>query len=238
MAQGRRPRRRTARPVRDNAFVNVPYDRRYGPMYLAFIAGLSAFGLIPRATVEIPGSARRLDRIVGLLRRCRYSFHDLCRVGVDRRPPPTPRFNMPFELGLAVALEKGGYRHEWFVFEERPHRISKSLSDLNGTDPYIHGGRPEGVLTALANALVRIRHRPTIAQLRVIYEDLRAAALAIGRDLHTTNLFEARAFKELVVAARISAENRIPSLRRRQGPARSEDRERTPRSGAQARGQR
>jgi len=119
---------------------------------------------------------------------------------------------MPFELGLAVALEKGGYPHEWFVFEERPHRISKSLSDLNGTDPYIHGGRPEGVLTALANALVRIRHRPTVAQLRVIYEDLRAA---IKRDLHTTNLFEARAFKELVVAARISAENRIPSLRRR-----------------------
>ena len=108
MARQRRPRRRTARPVRDNAFINIPYDRMYEAMYVAFIAGLSAFGLIPRATVEIPGRARRLDRIVGLLRRCRYSFHDLSRVGIDRGPPPTPRFNMPFELGLAVALEGAG----------------------------------------------------------------------------------------------------------------------------------
>jgi len=97
-------------------------------MYVAFVAGLSAFGLIPRATVEIPGSARRLDRIVGLLRRrrCRYSFHDLSRVGIDRGPPPTPRFNTPFELGLALALERVGHPHDWFVFEARPHRMTKS----------------------------------------------------------------------------------------------------------------
>jgi hypothetical protein len=55
------------------AFLNVPYDRRYEPLYLAFIAGLCGFGLIPRATIEIPGSERRLDRIIGLIRSCRYS---------------------------------------------------------------------------------------------------------------------------------------------------------------------
>ena len=212
MARHRRPRRGTARPARDNAFINLPYDRRYEAMYVAFIAGLSAFGLIPRATVEIPGSARRLDRIVGLLRRCRYSFHDLSRVGIDRGPPPTPRFNMPFELGLAVVLEKAGYQHDWFVFEERPHRMTKSLSDLNGTDPYIHGGRPEGVMRALANALVRMRHRPTASQLRALY--------LFGRQPRPSNgIFrwdhvEARAFKELVVAAHVSAQNGVPSLRR------------------------
>ena len=203
------------RPARDNAFINLPYDRRYEATYVAFIASLSAFGLIPRATVEIPGSARRLDRIVGLLRRCRYSFHDLSRVEIDRGPPPTPRFNMPFELGLAVALEKAGYQHDWFVFEERPHRMTKSLSDLNGTDPYIHGGRPEGVMRALANALVRMRHRPTASQLRALYQDLRAAAAALKRDLQMGTMFEARAFRELVVAAHVSAQNRVPSLRRR-----------------------
>lgn len=215
MARGR-PRRRTPTPLaRDNAFINVPYDRRYEGIYLAFIAGLSAFGLIPRATLEIPGSDRRLDRIVHLLRRCRYSFHDLSRVEIDRTPPPTPRFNMPFELGLAVALKKAGYRHQWFVFEERPHRITKSLSDLNGTDAYIHDGRPDGVLSALANALVRIRHRPTLAQMWMIYADLQTGAHAIKRDLRTTTLFGARAFRDLGVAARISSENRIPSLTRR-----------------------
>ena len=51
MARRRSPRRGTARPARDNAFINLPYDRRYEATYVAFIAGLSAFGLIPRATV-------------------------------------------------------------------------------------------------------------------------------------------------------------------------------------------
>jgi len=36
-----------------------------------------------------------------------------------------------------------------------------------------------------------------------------------GLDVNTQSLFEARAFKDLVVGARISARNRIPSLARR-----------------------
>lgn len=191
--------------------MNVPYDRRYEGMYLAFIAGLSAFGLVPRATVEIPGSERRLDRILALLRGCRYSFHDLSRVTLDRTPPATPRFNMPFELGLAVALERSGLPHEWFVFEARSHRLAKSLSDLNGTDPYIHGGKAGGVLRSLSNALVRSEHQPTTAQLHEVYGDVREAAAAMKAD-RSVSLFEARMFKDLVVAARMSAGRRIPSV--------------------------
>ncbi len=210
----RRPRLRAGAETRDNAFLNVPYDRRYERLYLAFIAGLSAFGLAPRATVELAGSQRRLERIVRLLRSCRYSFHDLSRVSLDRSPPPTPRFNMPFELGLAVSPRQSR-AHEWFVFEERRHRLVKSLSDLNGTDPHIHDGKPEGVLRVLTNALVRRRHRPTAAELSAVYQDLRRAAMTIRRDLRTASLFEARSFDELVVAGRISVERRIPSLSRR-----------------------
>jgi len=209
----RRLRLRAGAETCDNAFLNVPYDRRYERLYLAFIAGLSAFGLAPRATVELAGSQRRLERIVRLLRSCRYSFHDLSRVSLDRNPPATPRFNMPFELGLAVSPGRSR-AHEWFVFEERRHRLTKSLSDLNGTDPHIHDGRPEGVLRALTNALVRRRYRPTAAELNAVFQDVRRAAMAVRRDLRTTSLFEARSFDELVVAGRISAERRIPSLRR------------------------
>ena len=97
-----RGRARPSRHARD-AFLNVPYDKKYEKLFLAFIAGLCRFGLVPRATIEIPGSQRRLDRIIDLIDECRYSFHDLSRVTLDRNPPPTPRFNMPFELGLAVA---------------------------------------------------------------------------------------------------------------------------------------
>jgi len=91
----RRPQLRAGAETRDNAFLNVPYDRRYERLYLAFIAGLSAFGLAPRATVELAGSQRRLERIIRLLRSCRYSFHDLSRVSLDRNPPATPRFTAP-----------------------------------------------------------------------------------------------------------------------------------------------
>ena len=60
-------------------FLNIPYDRAFEPLYLAYIAGLSAFRLAPRATPQIPGGERRLDRILDLIRDCRYSIHDLSR---------------------------------------------------------------------------------------------------------------------------------------------------------------
>lgn len=213
-ASRRRPARRRRRLPTNTGFLNIPYDAAYESLFLAFIAGLSGFGLIPHATLEIPGSARRLNRIVRLLRRCRYSFHDLSRVELDSTPPHTPRFNMPFELGLAVALEQTlRRRHEWFVLEATAHRMGKSLSDLGGTDEHVHGGTPHGVLRALTNALARSRHRPTVAELEQIYTDLVKAAAAIKESLQTDSLYSARPFKELVVAARISARQRIASLR-------------------------
>jgi hypothetical protein len=64
---------------------------------------------------------------------------------------------MPFELGLSVAHEKSSKKrkHEWFVCESMDFRLAKSLSDLNGTDPYIHGGTVGGVFTELRNMFVR-----------------------------------------------------------------------------------
>lgn len=81
---------------------------------------------------------------------------------------------MPFELGLAVARQKNQRgAHQWYVFEASSHRLSKSLSDLNGTDPYIHGSTPEGVLRELGNALVRTRNPPSFAQLEQLYGELK-----------------------------------------------------------------
>ena len=97
-------------------FLNIPYDQAFEPLYLAYIAGVRAFRLLPRATLEIPGGERRLDRILALICDCRYSFHDLSRVELSVKRPATPRFNMPFELGLAVAWQK--FReptHTWCV---------------------------------------------------------------------------------------------------------------------------
>ncbi|MGD1102632.1 MAG: hypothetical protein ABSA59_11245 [Terriglobia bacterium] len=200
--------------VSDKVFLNIPYDKRFEPLYLAFIAGLSGFGLIPQAVLQIPESERRLVRILSLIRQCKISFHDLSRVNLDPKPPRTPRFNMPFELGLAVAWQRIGKRsHRWYVFEAEPHRLQKSLSDLNGTDPYIHHYQPDGVLQQLTDALIRVRHRPTVMELEAILDDLKKAAVKIKRGLRTKSLFGSRAFEDLVLAAQRIARTHVASLR-------------------------
>jgi hypothetical protein len=196
----------TARGLR-SAFLNIPYDNPFQSLYIAYIAGITAFGLAPRATLEIPGGARRLDRIFDLIRSCRYSFHDLSRVELDVRQPVTPRFNMPFELGLAVAWDKlNTGQHVWFVLEAKSRRLQKSLSDLGGTDVYVHGGKPQGVFRELGNALVRTEHQPTVQEMTGIYRGLVEVLPEIKRRAGAKSAFEARVFADLVVTSRALAE--------------------------------
>jgi hypothetical protein len=191
-----------------SAFINIPYDDRFQDLYLAFIAGLTSFGLDPRATLEVPGGTRRLDRIFELITSCQYSFHDLSRVQLDRRRPQVPRFNMPFELGLVLGWLKTSRRsnHTWFVFESVRRRASKSLSDLDGTDPYIHDERPRGVFRELGNALVRSADQPTVQQMTTVYRNIKTASPLIVKNAGAKSLFEARVFRQLVVVARKYAE--------------------------------
>jgi hypothetical protein len=121
---------------------------------------------------------------------------------------------MPFELGLAVDWALGADpKHKWFVFESRAHRLQKSLSDLNGTDPHVHDGTAHGVLRGLTNALTRKIDDPNLAELDAIYRDLSKAARKVKLEMKGGSLFEARPFKYLVFLARRSAQNRISSLR-------------------------
>lgn len=117
---------------RAEVFLNIPYDSKFDRLFLAYVAGISAYGMTPRATLEITDSSRRLEKILTLERSCRYSVHDLSRVQLDRAKPRTPRFNMPFELGLCVAdaNRRAGQEQNWFVFEAVQNRINKSLSDF------------------------------------------------------------------------------------------------------------
>jgi hypothetical protein len=186
-----------------SAFLNVPYDDAFQHLYLAYIAGLAAKGLAPRAALEIPGGLRRLDRILDLTATCRYSFHDLSRVEVDTRRPATPRFNMAFELGLVVAWERshpeGHYL--WFVFESKERSVLKSLSDLAGTDVYAHGGTVKGVFRQLRNALVRTESQPSVQDMHFVYARLRKALPSLLKRTGSRTVFEANVFKELVMLA-------------------------------------
>lgn len=187
---------------RYSVFLNIPYDSAFENLYLAYIVSLTAFGLIPRATLEIPTSGRRLERILKLIEECAYSIHDLSRVQLDRSAPRVPRFNMPFELGLAVAQSVMDRRENWYVCETVPHRISKSLSDLNGTDVRIHRGTVKGVFGALCDVFVRKTRQPSVQDMYRTYLVLRRNLPSIMRQAGARDPYGARVFQDLIFAAR------------------------------------
>src|SRR5262245_52056237 len=84
-----------------DVFLNVPFDTEYAPLFLALIAGLTALGRTPHCVLEVASGGRnRLERIFSLMESCDASIHDLSRITLSG-PQDVPRFNMPFELGMA-----------------------------------------------------------------------------------------------------------------------------------------
>jgi hypothetical protein len=109
---------------------------------------------------------------------------------------------MPFELGLAVACDRlAPNRHTWFVMESENRRLLKSLSDLGGTDVYIHDGNPRGVFREIGNALVRTACQPSVQDFQMIHRSLRSARPEIQNRTAAKSVYEARAYKQLVVEA-------------------------------------
>jgi hypothetical protein len=99
--------------------------------------------------------------------------------------------------------------HLWFVFEARPHRVAKSLSDLSGTDVYIHEGTIAGVFRELCNAFVRLSRRPTVGQMWRMYREVRRNLPEILHKAGATSVFEARVFRDVSVLASASADVHI-----------------------------
>lgn len=199
------PKSRSAPP---EVFLNIPYDKKFERLFLAYICGTTALGLTPRATLEIRKSSDRLDKILNLIKSCRHSIHDLSRVQLDRSSPRTPRFNMPFELGLAAAWSRisKDHAHQWFVCESVNHRLQKSLSDLNGIDPKIHGGRVGDVLVELRNMFTKPGRQPSVQQMWAIYRDVRGDLPTILTQAGAKSLYNLSVFRELCLAANASAE--------------------------------
>jgi hypothetical protein len=188
-----------------SVFLNVPFDKRYEPLFVALIAGLVAIGRKPRCVLEIPdaGEGRR-KRLLRLIEKCQTSIHDLCRVtGSGARR--LPRFNMPFELGVTYAL-KAGSSHRLFLFEQKAHRVQITLSDMNGVDPQIHDGTQRGVLRCVLNCLGSTKANPELAALLSLTFKLSRIAGALKRKHHVATIFERELFRQLVAAATRLAE--------------------------------
>jgi hypothetical protein len=185
-----------------SVFVNVPFDPPYEPLFLSLLTGLVCLGRVPRTVLELDASTARLDRLIAIIDSCASSVHDLSRV---QTTPSSygrlPRFNMPFELGLACSRNYHS-QHEFFIFEEKSHRLQISTSDLNGFDPLIHGGTIDGILDATLDAFGRASGRdPTPEMLRRVASEVRrfARTKLISRD--KSQVFKRNGFQQVVAAA-------------------------------------
>ena len=184
-------------PDPNSVFLNVPYDKEFIGLYVAYIVGLCQLNLVPHLASEIPGGDRRLNKIFKLIQSCRYSIHDLSRVEVNVTTAAVPRFNMPLELGMTITWQTlHPSRHSWFVLESEPYRLQRSASDLNGTDPNIHSGNAEGVLRELCN-IFRRSGVPSVPRMIEVYRFVHGNLNAILYRHGTTNPYDRSVFVEL-----------------------------------------
>ena len=50
----------------DSVFLNIPYDKEFEDLYVAYIVGLTQLGLRVNATLAVPNQGR-LETIIGLI---------------------------------------------------------------------------------------------------------------------------------------------------------------------------
>jgi hypothetical protein len=138
-------------------FINCPFDEGFAKLFEAILFATVCCGFVPRSALESIGGKARIDRIVESLFESRYSIHDLSR-SKGEGEEGWARFNMPFELGIAVArryMTRGtDQQHDWLVLVPSGQQHSKFISDLAGFDPSPHDGTEETVVPKVMGWLV------------------------------------------------------------------------------------
>jgi hypothetical protein len=148
-------------PAAVSVFINCPFDKEFAPLFDAIIFSVVSCGFVPRSTLESGTTAEpRIRRIGDALLTSNYSIHDLsrCKGEGDEN---LARFNMPLELGMAMACrllakETEG-RHDWLVLVPTGHQYVRFVSDLAGFDPEPHDGTEVGVV---ARVMTWLASRP------------------------------------------------------------------------------
>lgn len=142
-----------------SVFINCPFDQEFAPLFHAIVLAVAARGFTPRCARESDGQpVPRIFRIARGLMESKYSIHDLSRFegeGVEN----LSRFNMPFELGMAVGIQqvKEGQpaTHNWGALVPPGALHQRFISDLNAFDLRDHDGTPSNVIKQVASWLTQ-----------------------------------------------------------------------------------
>ena len=151
-------------PRAERVFINCPFDSRYLPLFHAIVFAIHDLGFQARHALIDDSSALRLTRIDEELRDCAYSIHDISRVEVGGKLR-LPRFNMPFEAGLAYSMHVRSTArrpHHLLLLDAAPYRYQASLSDAAGLDPKIHHNDPVLAIGAVRSFVQTKSAKPSL----------------------------------------------------------------------------
>ena len=120
-------------------FINCPFDAAYKPIFDAIVFTIHDLGFQARHALIDNSAVIRVERIASEIAACQYSIHDMSRVELGKNR--LPRFNMPFEAGIAYTVHAmQPYRrvHHMGVLDAKRYQVQASVSDLAGLDPKVH----------------------------------------------------------------------------------------------------
>ena len=145
-----------------NVFINCPFDGRYSPLLHAILFTIVYFGFTPQIASQTADSGeQRINKILALILKSRYSLHDLSRIKSQRRGEFF-RLNIPFELGVDYGCRRtaAAYlrRKRFLVLGTKPHEYKQALSDLGGVDAKSHGNKPKKAVLTVRNWFVDTVH--------------------------------------------------------------------------------
>jgi hypothetical protein len=88
-----------------------------------------------------------------------FSIHDLCRNRPTSVDEPV-RFNMPFELGLAMGCRRFGIgkhkRKKLLILDKDAHEYDKYIGDISGQDIFSHQEDPQILIEKIRNWIARL----------------------------------------------------------------------------------
>ncbi|MDX2054904.1 MAG: hypothetical protein SFV15_21050 [Polyangiaceae bacterium] len=197
VTRGQRKSSRALGAFDESVFVNVPFDTRYQKLFRALVFAVHDCGFVCRCALESDdGSDIRFEKLVRIIRECRYGIHDISRTTLDRGTQ-LPRFNMPLELGLFLGAKRFGAaeqaRKTCLILERDRYRYQQFCSDLAGQDIRAHHNRVDDGITAVRNWLQATRPKvriPSSARIAARYVQFRTdlPKMCTHEDLHSATL--------------------------------------------------
>lgn len=157
-----------------NVFINCPFDSKYHSLLEPILFTIIYFGFTPQIASQTADSGeQRINKILSLILKSRYSLHDLSRIRSHRRGEFF-RLNIPFELGIDYGCRRTSRaylkRKRFLVLGAKPHDYKRALSDLAGIDAKSHWNDPQKAVFALRNWFVETVHLKKASSGSTIWE--------------------------------------------------------------------